>query len=81
MKYKQEAYDFWGGKIPKRVRIIKSVFSDFPFCFRVPLTAWAGEEYAVRSNQNGAIFAVFKSGETLGLKPNEVEVIEWEERV
>jgi hypothetical protein len=54
----------------------KTVTSDYPFD-AARIRAKMDQEYEVWVNAHGAVAAILPSGELLGLKPYEFEVIEW----
>jgi len=60
-------------QIPRKIRLIKSVASDLPF---PPFLVAHPGEYQARCNQHGAV-SVEVDGHLLGIKPNEMEVVEW----
>jgi len=64
------------GKVPYKVRMLKTVTSDLPFIVKPILWAYEGETYDVWVNSHGAVSA-FLPEDLLGLKPDEFEVIEW----
>lgn len=68
----------WMGRVPKRVRMNKTVQSKVPWIgkARQPV-AIGGTEFDVWVNRNGAVTALFESGEPLGLRPDEFTIIEW----
>lgn len=66
----------WGGRIPARVKMLKTVTSDFPLIKPV-IIAQQGREYEVASNPLGAISVYLEDGKQLGVKPDEFEVVEW----
>jgi len=72
MKYKPEAFEYWGDTLPKKIRMVKTVRADVPW---VKAVACMGDEYEVFLNQYGAV-SVKIGEEILGLKPNEFDVIE-----
>ena len=59
--------------VPKKVVLFQTVRNDFPFS---QLVANPGE-YDVEVNQWGAV-SVIINGESLGVKPDEFDVIEWQ---
>ena len=68
----------WRGRVPKRVRMAKTVTPDFPGMGA--LVAIQDQEYDVWVNSHGAVAAIVDvRGKTLGLRPYEFEVIEWHE--
>jgi len=76
VKYKKEAFDFWGEQLPKVVKMRKTVRPDVPFLFSGPLLRCVvGECYEVELNPYGAVYVRFPNG-TLGLKPGEFDVVE-----
>jgi len=76
MKYKKEAFEFWGRQLPKVVRMRKTVRPDVPFLFGgPPMSCREGECYPVELNPYGAVYVRFDNG-TLGLKPGEFDVVE-----
>lgn len=69
----------WGDRVPKRVRMAKTVHPDFPF-FMNGGDASVGlkdQEYDAWVNSHGAVAIVLSNGELLGVKPYEFEVIEF----
>ena len=70
-----KAREYWGGKIPARVKMLKDVHSDLPF-IKPALVVYRGFEYEVSCNPFGALSA-YVNNEQLGLKPDEFEVVEW----
>lgn len=79
MKYKKEARDFWGDKLPKRVEMLSTVRTDLPFVTKKNLIAHEGQVYDVKMNVFGAVFIDYPDGSYLGLKPGEFDVVEWQE--
>lgn len=80
LKNQSEHYPpVWKGKVPKRVKMAKTVTSDLPIFLQKTesIIAEGGKEYYVYCNSHGAISAILPNGEKLGLKPYEFEVIEW----
>lgn len=70
-----KGYPF-GDKVPKTVRLKCRVRSDFPFLNPV-VVAETGITYPAWTNSYGAVAAVFPDGRTLGLKPDEFEIVDW----
>jgi hypothetical protein len=72
----------WEGKVPKTVRMLKTVHSDIPLL--LPGGNWVCEQgrcYQVIVNAFGAVSAWVGPGDNdfLGLKPDEFEIVEfWE---
>ena len=64
----------FGDRVPKRVRMLQTVRSDIPVGNRP--RAIRGWVYGVWVNTHGAVVALTQGG-TLGLKPDEFEVVEW----
>ncbi len=66
-------------RIPKRIKMLKTVVSDFPLAPR--LFAKKGAYHLVETNRHGAVSAILTDFDCqlLGLKPGEFEVIEWRE--
>ena len=79
-RFPEKGYPF-GNRVPAKIRMLKSVTSDFPMFFadREPLYAEHGSVYDAWTNSYGAVAAVLSNGKNLGLKPGEFEVIEWHE--
>lgn len=75
-----EGYPF-GDRVPAKVRMLRTVTSDFPFFLDKGkmLMAEYGRTYVAWTNSYGAVAAVMDNGKNLGLKPGEFEVIEWHE--
>jgi len=69
----------WEGKVPLKVRMLKTVTSDLPMIFpdSADMITVAKNEYYVYVNSYGAISAFLPNGKQLGLKPDEFEVIEF----
>lgn len=67
----------WYGKVPKRVKMAKTVKSELPFGPRY--IAEAGKEYDCWTNSHGAVAVLLPNSEMFGVKPYEFEVIEWHE--
>ena len=63
----------WHGKVPKVVRMAKTVTDDFPFGKK--LVCQDGYEYHVVVNSHGAVAAILGDEARLGLKPYEFEII------
>lgn len=72
------AYPF-GGKVPLRVRMKKTVTSDIPMIAMSKEDFWCieGIEYYAWVNSYGAVSAILENGDQLGLKPEEFDIIEW----
>lgn len=64
----------WERKVPKRVRMLKTVRAEIPYGYRC--TATRKKDYTVWVNIHGAVTAIMPDGK-LGLKPDEFEIIEW----
>ena len=80
LTYRSEHYPpSWNQKVPTRVRMAKTVYSDVPVFMTggERLAALAGAEYDVWVNSQGAVTAILEDGKKLGLKPYEFEIIEW----
>jgi hypothetical protein len=69
--------DRYKGKVPLMVKVIKPFGSDIPAFIpqRDPVGVSVGAEYPVWVNSHGAMAIIFANGETLGAKPDEVEVV------
>jgi hypothetical protein len=67
----------YNGKVPLKVKMLHTVTSDLPFGNREDVVCAVDMEYYVNVNSYGAISAILKNGERLGLKSNEFEVIEF----
>lgn len=65
------------GKVPKLVRILKTVKPDFPFNIHAGENAIEGKIYPVWTNCHGAVAAYLDNDRKLGLKPDEFEVVDW----
>lgn len=70
---------YWHGKVPYKVRLLKSVYPDMPFLCKDDTVCKRQHEYYVWVNSYGAVSAILTNGEQLGLKPDEFEVTEWHE--
>lgn len=79
MKADRPFNDVWGNKTPTRIKMLKDVRSDLPFMLGVSEVAFKDKEYNVEANPYGAVSIVFESGEKLGVKPDEFEVVEFKE--
>lgn len=64
--------------VPKVVMVLFTVRSDVPALTRDRMVARPGK-YEVHANQYGAVSAKLPSGDYLGLKLNEFEVLEWQD--
>lgn len=62
----------WGGRVPKRVRLLRTVYSDVRF-----RAAIRNHAHDVVVNPHGAVSVLFEDGVTLGLKPDEFVILEW----
>ncbi len=72
----------WGKKVPKSVRMKRTVCPDFPlsaFPENKGMVACQEEEYPCWTNSHGAVAVVFPDGRKLGVRPDEFEIIEWYE--
>jgi hypothetical protein len=67
----------WGGKVPRRVLMTKTARSDIPL--PRPLVATAGKEYDCWVNSHGAVAVIVGPYDSLGVKPDEFEVVAWHE--
>ena len=75
--YKQEAFEFWGSQLPKRVKMKVDVYPDMLFFVKdKSICCLKGEVYDVEISQHGAVSVIF-GVDRLGLKPKEFEVVEW----
>jgi hypothetical protein len=83
LQYRSEHYPAsWNQKVPRRVRMAKTVTSELPPIVLVSqglsrLAAIGGREYDVWCNSHGAVTAILEGGELLGLRPYEFEIIAW----
>lgn len=73
----------WNGRVPLRVRMLKTVRSDW--VFGQALVAREGEVYDVWVNRHGAVSVILEEGmerqvKKLGVKPDEFEVVDWYDR-
>lgn len=66
-------------RVPRRIKMLMTVRPDaWGFITTPPGTvAVLGEVYEAWTNSHGAVAAICKNGEVLGVKPNEFEVSEW----
>lgn len=70
----------WQGKIPLRIRCLKTVHPEpFFLAAKANTICEAPKQYYVWVNSYGAVAAILPNGEQLGLKPDEYEVTEWHE--
>lgn len=69
----------YGNRVPSKIRMSCSVYSDVSFMASAPKYAQRGNIYDAWMNSYGAVAAVMEGGKTLGVKPGEFEVIEWHE--
>lgn len=69
----------WNGKVPLKVKILKTVTSDMPMFFpdASDMIAVGNNEYYAYVNRYGALSAILHNGKKLGLKPDEFEVIQF----
>lgn len=63
-------------RVPKTISLSEDVRGDWPIGHQV--IAPAGK-YEARCNQFGAVSVMTPSGDLLGIKPDEFDVVEWEE--
>jgi len=82
LKHQSEIYPAnYRGRVPLKIRMAKTVYPDLPFlCKRhdtVATVATVDEVYECWVNQNGAVAAICRNGESIGVKPGEFDVIEW----
>lgn len=63
----------WHGKVPRVVRMAKTVTDDFPFGEKI--VCQNEYEYHVVVNSHGAVAAILGERARLGLKPYEFEII------
>ena len=63
------------GRVPRTVRMLRTVHSDLPWPMERGPVAVKGREYRAWTNSHGAVSA-WVDGELLGLKPGEFEVSE-----
>lgn len=75
--YKSYSYPY-GERQPYKVKMLKTVESDLSFMV-LKETAVEGEVYEVYTNSNGAMSVYLPSGNRLGIKPGEFEIVEWYE--
>ena len=76
-EFKKEAYDYWGDRFPKKVKMRRTIKPDMPILCKDPSIKCIRDEiYDVKMNPYGAVYVQFH-GETLGLKPDEFDVIEY----
>ncbi len=67
----------YAGKVPSKIRMIKTVHSDIAFFVpRKILWAYELQEYECWVNCHGAVVAITADGE-LGVKPDEFVVVEY----
>jgi hypothetical protein len=68
----------WNGKVPLKIKCLKTVHPEPFFMHHKDGTLCEStKEYYVWVNSYGAVSAILKNGEQLGLKPDEFEVTEW----
>lgn len=71
----------YGGRVPSHVRLTKTVTANvmpFPLSRTQRCRALViGQEVPVLVNRHGAVAGICPDGETLGLKPDEFEVIQF----
>jgi hypothetical protein len=68
----------WEGKVPLKIKCLKTVHPEpFFLSHKQDTICEAPKEYYVWVNSYGAVSAILKNGEQLGLKPDEFEVTEW----
>ncbi len=69
--------EHWHGKVPYKVKMLKTVYPDIPFLCKEDTVCERQKEYYAWVNSYGAVAAILENGEKLGLKPSEFEIIEW----
>jgi hypothetical protein len=71
----------WNGRVPKRVRMLCYVCPDAPVdIFDERGSFWPSDIADCVVNKHGAVSAVRTTGDLLGVKPSEFEVVEWHEQ-
>jgi len=81
LHHQSDSYpDRFKGRVPLRVRMLRTVGPDF--CFLAPNIepAQRGVEYPAWTNSHGAVCRAVDGKADLGLKPDEFEVTAWLER-
>lgn len=73
--YSKKAFDFWGTRLPKRIKMIRTVCAE-GYNADPEHIVIKGREYPVWVAKNGALFVFFPTGR-LGIKPSECEIIDW----
>lgn len=81
VRHTDKGYPF-GDRVPKRVRMTKTVTSDFIPGTTInggddPLVAINATTFAAWTNSYGAVAVHTPDGRKLGVKPDEFEVVEW----
>lgn len=64
----------FGKRVPRRIKMLRNVWPDMTP--RSSLVATEGVVYEAWTNSHGAVAAIIE-GDTLGVKPDEFEVVEW----
>ena len=67
----------WNGKIPKLVKIAKTVHPDFPFTLTKMGEASKDFKYPAWVNSHGVVAAILPSGRKLRLMAYEFEIVEF----
>ena len=71
LKYQSEHYpERFKGRVPKTIRIIKWIRG-------LTREANFGEVHRAWTNSHGAVSVVFPNGSSLGVTPDEFEVVDW----
>lgn len=76
-QYKSDDYPY-GERQPYKVKMLKTITSDIPYMV-LEETAEKGEIYEVYTNSNGAMSVYLPSGDKLGIKPGEFEIVKFYE--
>lgn len=79
LNFKSEHYpERYNGRVPKKVKMLKTVTPDFPFfCDKDSfLTGIKEQVFECWVNSHGAV-AIVQNGKKLGVRPSEFEVVEW----
>lgn len=80
MQQKAQYPSRYKGKIPFKIKCLKTVVSDLWFLSEhSDLLCESKKEYHVWVNANGYTSAILPTGKLVQLKPDEFEVIEWHE--
>jgi hypothetical protein len=82
LRHQAEGYPAqWAGRVPLRVRMVKTATACYPFGILDRAEALKGKEYDVYVNSYGAASAIVGPDSLLGIKPDEFEIVAWHEHI